>query len=535
MRTTGLSSNKNCNFFNEIIHEIKNLRIVAHSPTRESVVSIAMHHAIMCCGDGTSYVINNEGDLYATGLNHQKQLGVDNKTHECGPHTQCMICKKQMSREYFLQVELMQCQEDGFSGVSCCGASTCAIGRYSGKLFSWGDNTKGQLGTGEPLTTGHLPSAVAYYKCGIGHNMLMPSVKQISCGKKHTIILTKCLRVMTCGDNSRGQLGVGNRAGLEMSEYFLDIQQLLQQNQEYSLACISSVHAGNYVCGVITNENKLLTWGLGLYLQLGYIPQDGLLQRLPCTVQHIKKNHDGSLVEQDLLATSLSFGFDHTACIGLDCNVYSWGINTCGKLGNGSKLNNRFPSVACTTDTLKSDPVVISCGGYHTLLVTADKTLWTCGSGKFGAGYGLSPNKSLFFKRVYIRGGRNRDLNIIGASAGKTHSLLITDDNLVLTCGKMKSSMYMHTDNPRTVDTFDGFGGLGYFQGIASHGHVLQFKIVTQLEDVMGFGNSFSNNMLQKISIFLLGIYFDKNITTCDKVFMNSMNEELIEMIIHYI
>jgi len=510
--------------------------------SKRSVYAIEMaphqHNAIMCCGDGTSYLINNEGDLYATGLNHQKQLGVENKVHECGK-TQCIVCKKNMSREYFLQVELMQCQEDGFCAVSSCGANVCAIGKYSGRLFTWGDNTKGQLGTAETLTTGHLPKAVVYYQCGIGRNMRMPSVKQIACGKKHTIIFTKCHRVMTCGDNSHGQLGVGNLTGLQISEYFLDMKQLLNKNQEYNLPCISSVHAGNHVCAVITHEKKLMTWGLGQTLQLGYTPQNtpntSGIQWLPCTVQHITKDHNGTLIEQDLFVTSISFGVDHTACIGLDCNVYSWGMNTCGKLGNGSKINNRFPSIACSTDTLKSDPVVISCGGYHTLLVTANKTLWTCGSGKFGAGYGLFPQKSLFFKRVCIRGGRNRDLNIIGASAGKTHSLLITDNNLVLTCGKMKSSMYMHTDNPRTVDTFDGFGGLGYFQGIASQGHVLQFKVVTQLEDVMGFGNSFSNNMLHKISTFLLGIYFDKNITTHDKLFMNSMNEELIEMIIRYI
>ena len=82
---------------------------------------------------------------------------------------------------------------------------------------------------------------------------------------------------------------------------------------------------------------------------------------------------------------------------------------------------------------------------------------------------------------------------------------------------------------------FDGFGGFGYFQGIASHGHVPSFKIVTQLKDTMGFGNSFSNNMIQKINIFLLGIYFNKDIDTCDKVFMKLMNVELIEMIIQYI
>ena len=69
-------------------------------------------------------------------------------------------------------------------------------------------------------------------------------------------------------------------------------------------------------------------------------------------------------------------------------------------------------------------------------------------------------------------------MNIIGVGAGKTRLFIITDNNLVLTCGKMNSSMYVRMEIFRTVDTFDGFGGLGYFQGIASSGHVSSFKVV---------------------------------------------------------
>jgi len=81
--------------------------------------------------------------------------------------------------------------------------------------------------------------------------------------------------------------------------------------------------------------------------------------------------------------------------------------------------------------------------------------------------------------------------------------------------------MYLHSKNPLIVNTFDGFGGLGYFQGMASNGHVNNFKVVSQLKDSMGFGLGFSNIMIQKIQALIIGIYFDKQQTTKDRGFMN--------------
>jgi len=40
--------------------------------------------SIMSCGTGTSFIINNEGNMYATGLNHLKQLGTENVQHKHG-------------------------------------------------------------------------------------------------------------------------------------------------------------------------------------------------------------------------------------------------------------------------------------------------------------------------------------------------------------------------------------------------------------------------------------------------------------------
>ena len=128
----------------------------------------------------------------------------------------------------------------------------------------------------------------------------------------------------------------------------------------------------------------------------------------------------------------------------------------------------------------------------------------------------------MWFQQIHFKNDENKRVEVVGIAAGKTHSMVIAINNSVFTCGKMKSSMYLNDENPYLLDTFDGYGGLGYFQGIASAGHVPTFKVVSQLKDVMSFGHEFSTNTSAKLNFFVLGIYFDKkteNITR-DRLFV---------------
>ena len=67
----------------------------------------------------------------------------------------------------------------------------------------------------------------------------MPPVCNLSCGRKHMIIQTVDGRVMTCGNDSYGQLGVGLvGAVLKSSTFSLDVSQNLIENLFITLSCV---------------------------------------------------------------------------------------------------------------------------------------------------------------------------------------------------------------------------------------------------------------------------------------------------------
>jgi len=129
---------------------------------------------------------------------------------------------------------------------------------------------------------------------------------------------------------------------------------------------------------------------------------------------------------------------------------------------------------------------------------------------------------------------------VLAMAAGKTHSAIITTGNVVLTCGKMKSQMptssnVADTDAVLLSSPYCGFGGLGYFQGLAQQGHVNTFQKVHQLVNVIGFQHSLAVCTLAKVQVFLIGVYFHNQYDpryTQDRRYMNKLPEEVLDLII---
>ena len=69
-------------------------------------------------------------------------------------------------------------------------------------MFSWGDGSRGQLGSplSKDLTCFDVPQPVAF--CS-------ETISDASCGEQHTLFLTVDGRVLSCGRNNEGQLGKG--------------------------------------------------------------------------------------------------------------------------------------------------------------------------------------------------------------------------------------------------------------------------------------------------------------------------------------
>uniref|UniRef100_A0A7M4F2F3 Secretion regulating guanine nucleotide exchange factor n=1 Tax=Crocodylus porosus TaxID=8502 RepID=A0A7M4F2F3_CROPO len=75
-----------------------------------------------------------------------------------------------------------------------------------GELFTWGNNSHGQLGSGSQITFLKMPQLVKDLQ-GI-------PVAQIAAGGAHCLVLSLSGAVYSWGKNSFGQLGLGHTKGI---------------------------------------------------------------------------------------------------------------------------------------------------------------------------------------------------------------------------------------------------------------------------------------------------------------------------------
>lgn len=179
------------------------------------------------------------------------------------------------------------------------------------------------------------------------------------------LLLTDKNQVMSAGDNRYGQLGDGtqiNRANL------VDI------TSKFAGEKIIDVFCDTYSSAAVSESGKLFTWGYNYYGQLG----DG--------------STDISMVPQDISlkinnekVKKLSFS-SNPIVITEDDNIYSWGSNFAGQVGNGNTTNQTSP-VNITSIFNGDRPKEIATSGSHSIALTESDKVLTWGNnyrGKLG-------------------------------------------------------------------------------------------------------------------------------------------------------
>ncbi|XP_054475896.1 probable E3 ubiquitin-protein ligase HERC4 isoform X2 [Anoplopoma fimbria] len=121
----------------------------------------------------------------------------------------------------------------------------------SGGVSGWGRNDRGQLGLGD-TTDRHTPTPV--------HCLNMKTTIHISCGKDHTAILTKNGAVFTFGSGQYGQLG-HNSFSDELRPRL--VAELLG-------AKVTKIACGRHHTLVLTDSKKVYSFGCGEQGQLGH-------------------------------------------------------------------------------------------------------------------------------------------------------------------------------------------------------------------------------------------------------------------------
>jgi Concanavalin A-like lectin/glucanases superfamily/Regulator of chromosome condensation (RCC1) repeat/Chitobiase/beta-hexosaminidase C-terminal domain/Putative Ig domain/Glucodextranase, domain B/Putative binding domain, N-terminal/Viral BACON domain len=123
---------------------------------------------------------------------------------------------------------------------------------------------------------------------------------------------------------------------------------------------------------------------------------------------------------------SIAAGLGHTLALGNDGTVWSWGSNSFGQLGDGTRTPHPSPAQVPSL----SGVVAIAAGQSHSLALKDDGTVWAWGwniHGELGDGSTLARNSP-----VQVTGLSD----VVAISAGLNHSVALKADGTVWTWGR---------------------------------------------------------------------------------------------------
>ena len=205
--------------------------------------------------------------------------------------------------------------------IEAGGSHTCAV-LDNNDLVCWGANDAGQLGLGN---TTHIGDDVDE----IGDDfstVSLPSgrtVDELALGADHTCALLDDASIVCWGDNTYGQLGIGNTNTI--GDGAGEMGSSLSTVSLPSGRSASQITAGEDVTCAILDNNDLICWGLNNYGQLGQGNTNDVNN--PSSLSAISLGSGNAL--------SVDAGVNSVCAVVTGNDVKCWGRNTEGQLGLG--------------------------------------------------------------------------------------------------------------------------------------------------------------------------------------------------------
>ncbi|XP_028704451.2 putative E3 ubiquitin-protein ligase HERC6 isoform X1 [Macaca mulatta] len=261
---------------------------------------------------------------------------------------------------------------------------------------------------------------------------------QAASGERHSLLLLTNHRVLSCGDNSRGQLGRRRAPRGELPEPIQALEtlnvDLVSCGKEHSLA----------VC----HKGRVFAWGAGSEGQLGI----GEFKEISFTPKKITTLNGIKIIQ-------VSCGHYHSLALSKDSQVFSWGKNSHGQLGLGKEV----PSQASPqrVRSLEGIPLAqVAAGGAHSFALSL------CGT-SFGWGSNSAGQLALSGRNVPVQSnkplsiGALKNLGVIYISCGDEHTAVLIQDGKVFTFGDNSSGQLGYSPTPekrgpQLVERIDG-------------------------------------------------------------------------------
>jgi alpha-tubulin suppressor-like RCC1 family protein len=268
--------------------------------------------------------------------------------------------------------------------------------RGGNEVMAWGRNDLGQLGIG--ISGENKGKNFPHIVTG------MEKIVDLAGGENHSLALSNDGNVWSWGNNSHGQLGIGD----------FEITQKDTPQSVLLLTDIVAIDAGYAHSLALQNNGNVWSWGSNTNGQLG----------------NGKEGRETSENKPYLIQTldncvAIAAGYAHSVALKKDGTVWTWGFNSTGQLGDQSETDTSEPAIVPGL----ANVIAISAGDYHTVALKNDGTVWTWGDNPFGQlGDGTTITKNFPVRVLDIS-------NVTGIAAGYVHTLALRNDGTVWAWG----------------------------------------------------------------------------------------------------
>ncbi len=186
---------------------------------------------------------------------------------------------------------------------------------------------------------------------------------------------------------------------------------------------------------VVEDDGTVRTWGDGRYGQLGA----GDFERSELPVEVVGPDGQGQLTG----IVAVGAGQHHNLALDEDGNVWAWGNNTFGQLGNGSwgmDAHSAVPTrvVGPDGEALLGGVIAVAAGWDHSVALLEDGTVWAWGSRCQGQlGDTVYDSNSWSTSPIQVRGPDGEAMleNIVAIDCGAFHTAALREDGVLLAWG----------------------------------------------------------------------------------------------------
>ncbi len=442
---------------------ISNVMAQALGPQPMAFHTIALHH---------------DGTVYSWGWNEYGRLG-NNST------TDSHIPIKVLKGAYSEGTTYLGDNSSNKTTAVALGYSHSIALATDGTVYSWGNNDHGRLGDNTD-TDRDTPVKVlkgAYSGTTYLGDDSGNKITAVALGGGHSVALVADGTMYSWGYNYRGQLGDNSTTDSHIPIKVL--KGAYSEGTTYlgdnSSNKIIAVALGYFHSIALTEDGTVYSWGYNWYGQLG----DNSTTNSSIPVKVLKGAYSegttylGDNSSNKIIAVAL--GERHSIALAEDGTVYSWGRNEYGQLGDNTNTQRNAPvkvlkgayseGTTYLGDNSSNKIIAVALGGYHSIALAADGTMYSWGYNDHGQlGNNSTTNSSIpvkVLKGAYSEGttylGDNSSNKIIAVALGKYHSIALATDGTVYSWG---SNISGQLGDNSTTDSYipvkvNGVGGVG--------------------------------------------------------------------------